>query len=186
MEEQPESPWDELKAGAKRDQPRMNSQTSFPLAEGHNTGDTEKKMFLCIKSRPRTPPWVRPMGFERAGSAFDAIRSQTSHFPTLAGPYSPGASWSGGKAPAVRQWRCTHCTAGPGPLQGAWGHLHTLKGLMSRDGGRGSFGQSSTEIYSTSSKGRQEPTSGSRGNERGFKEQVSGRPQAWPPQRGWP
>lgn len=85
-EEQPQSLRDELKAAAKRDKPRMSGQTSFPLAEGHNTGDTEKKMFLCIKSRPRTLPWVKPIGFERTGSAFDAIRSQTSHFPTLSRP----------------------------------------------------------------------------------------------------
>lgn len=57
----------------------MGGQNSFPLAKGHNTGDTEKTMFLCVKARPLTPPWVRPVGFERTGSAFDAIRVTSPH-----------------------------------------------------------------------------------------------------------
>lgn len=30
----------------------MGGQNPFPMAKGHNRGNTEKKMFLCIKSHP--------------------------------------------------------------------------------------------------------------------------------------
>lgn len=157
--------------GSCKDQPKMCGRKSFLLAKSHHTGDTEKKMFLYTKSRSLTPPWVRPVGSERTGSAFDAIQSQTSYFPILGGPCSPGVGRDKSPNCPMSTEHALHCW--PRPTVGCVGSPSCPQGAnVQRQRGVARFVRVNRN-YSTSSERGQEHAFGSRGNESCFKEQVS-------------
>lgn len=148
----------------------MGGQKSFPLAKSHHTGDTEKKMFLYTKSRSLTPPWARPVGSERTGSAFDAIQSRTSYFPYWAGPCSPG----------VGQDKSPNCPMSTEHILHSWprptaGHVGSPSCPQGANVQRqpGAVVRVIDRNYSISSERGQEHAFWSRGNESCFKEQVS-------------
>lgn len=155
----------------KRNQPRTGGGSPSP-----GPSDTEKKTFSSIKSKPLTPPWVRPRGLESTGSAFDAIQSQTSQPPAPSRPRA-GPEQARTHRELVRRTSCPTLTerrlqGRPRPAAGGTGSLSCPHSANAQRRGRGHLSKKQKVFYKPMR--RTAAHDGVKGEyERGFKEEVS-------------